>query len=1265
MAQSKEDENQFNDPNCFSYVFMCRIARILNLGSNHHLQLEDLTPIHPDHDEAQANINQFTKIWEEEIRTARMHDRQPRLWRAVLKMCSVLFLLKVTLLKVLSCFGTAIVTVVLFLYLQALQSENRTEPWYIAVCLAGICFGNLLRTFTFHHERLLEGYKGTRIKTAVVGMIYQKVLSSSRSSLSKLTNGHIMNLISNDAKRMERLVMYTMNIVRMIFDSAACVLIIVFLIGWQGLAGLVVLAVFVVISYCLSKLFSRLRQEQCVITDKRLSAMNEIISGIRALKMNALEWKYSEEVRHLRRTEMKYARNKVLIQSSLFENIPVVAALATLSSVVALAFSGIHLSAASLFTLTAVLRNMAASVGYCLSNAVCNVLDANVALWRIQSFLLARDDCKPKEALSGKLGKRYECEMFRAAKDREDVHMTNSKVFVELKDAWASWSGDTFLTLRHVSLSASSNQVVMVTGPVGCGKTALLMAILKEIPLKQGSVTLCGTVAFVDQIPWVFSGTLRENILFGKEYDEAKYKKVIKVCSLEEDVRRLPKGDLSMIGQRGVSLSGGQRSRVSLARAVYSDADIFLMDDPLSAVDARVGQHIFDECIMGELGNKLRILATHQLQHLPRADHIVALNKGRVTTQGSYDDIKDSSTLKEMMREIEISRSMTTRGPEQGEADNERGGYLIGEYKDVEQVEEDRVMGVVTWRLYWEYLRAGLPALLTGLLIIFFLSVEGMRISPFWWLSKVSNMSRNQQKSGVTLGIFVGLAGGALVLSYLRTFFFITSTSRSSVNLHDKMTVSIIKSPVLFFDTNPVGRIMNRFSKDTGNMDDMLPHDLYCTLNFIGKYLGITTMTVLVNVWFVFVIIPVLIVFWLIVRFYLRSARELQRLEGIESSPLFAHVSDTMVGLETIRSFQMEREFMESHISNQNEQTRALKMVVASAQWLGMYIDLLSTFFVTAVAVGSYYLIQDPGLAGLLLTFAISTMGQAQFGVQMATEAECLMTSVERVITYTKLFSEPGYDRQCLPPDDWPNRGALSVQDVSLEYLEGGTRVLEGVNLEVDPKEKIGIVGRTGAGKSSLVAALFRMPEPKGRVLIDGVDLGNLDIQAARRAIAVVTQEPVVFAGSLRRNLDPFDQFKDQEIWTALENVKMKHCIENLTGKLEYHLGESGSGFSVGERQLLCLARASLQKCKLLVLDEATANVDYRTDRLVQQVIREKFADVTVLTIAHRVNTIMDYGKVVVMDAGHVVEYGEPKALAGKTDGIFAQLVKAYDDNRS
>ncbi|EDO28811.1 predicted protein, partial [Nematostella vectensis] len=375
-------------------------------------------------------------------------------------------------------------------------------------------------------------------------------------------------------------------------------------------------------------------------------------------------------------------------------------------------------------------------------------------------------------------------------------------------------------------------------------------------------------------------------------------------------------------------------------------------------------------------------------------------------------------------------------------------------------------------------------------------------------------------------------------------------------------------------------------------------------------------------------------------------------------SPVFAHVADSIEGLETIRSFQMEKEFCARLTKYQNENTQASFLVRAANRWIGLYLDLLCACLVTMVAIGSYLLSQDPALTGMLLSFAIGIIGQTQYGVLKATEVECLMTSVERVITYTRLPSEPGYERQVQPREDWPDRGELRLQDVSLAYYEGGSCALEEVNVRIQAKGKVGIVGRTGAGKSSLVAALFRMPEPKGEVIIDGIDLGMINIQAARRAMSVITQDPVVFAGSLRKNLDPVNAFNDQELWTALRNVQLAGCVSCLPGKLDYRLGEGGAGLSMGEKQLLCLARALLQKCKVLILDEATANVDYRTDRLVQQVIRDRFSDCTVLTIAHRINTIMDYASVVVMEHGHVVDNGAPEVLAGK-DGVFSCLVKA------
>ncbi|XP_032222105.1 ATP-binding cassette sub-family C member 4 isoform X2 [Nematostella vectensis] len=1262
MADFQDDKyGSARCSNWFSYLFMCGVSRILKKGYDHHLNEEDLDPLHPS-DDSRPIIDNLQEMWNQELRTAVNTGRKPRLWKAVMNTFSLEFILKIVILKTLNSFYVIMIIVMLNLYLDALEAGPRAHPTYTLLCLVGICLSTLFKLFAYHHEYLMETVMGMRLKIAVSGIVYKHVLKSSRYNLYKQTEGYIMNLVSNDARLMEKLVYYGMSLVRFFWETIFAVLVIIFLIGWQALSCILLFALMGFPVYYLAKLFSKFRQKQFKLTDRRLTTMNEIISGIRALKMNAWEDNYRKKVMHIRSQEISKLRDALMIRLNTQAFINVAPCLATLISILALAHARVPLTATSLFTLASLLGILTNTVGIGLSDALYSIFDAYMALGRMQAFLLEPDGNISATQIHLFQQLRQPDIKLHKGNDQSTDLRESKGAYVEVTELWASWGTNGSLALRNVSLSATHDKLVMVTGSVGCGKTSLLMAILKEIPIKHGSVDVRGKIAFASETPWVFSDTFRENILFGNNYIKKKYDHVIALCDLVDDVKRLPKGDLSMIGQRGVSLSGGQRSRLSLARAVYSGADIFLLDDPLSAVDTQVGQHIFDKCICGELKSKLRILATHQAQHLPRADHVMILDKGRVATQGRYNDIKNSSALREIMCELKRSRTMTARSLEQGvvqikgEVDETVG------YQDLEEEEEDRALGVVTWGLYWQYFRAGLSAPAIVFVLAFWGLAEVARIAPYWWLSVMSRMTRDQKESGLTFGTYATLICFAFFFYFIRTNLFTVAISRSSLNLYDKMTVAVTKCPVLFFDTNPVGRIMNRFSKDTGGMDNLLPYGLCFVLVVFYQFIAMVVSMAVFNPWFVAGSIPILVVFCLLVRFYLRTARELQRLESIKSSPLFAHVSDTMVGIETVRTYHMANTFFDVYIGNQNEQTRAFKLVLTTSRWANMYTDMMASLFVVVIAVGSQFLNQEPGVTGLLLTFAIQGLTQVDFGVQMASEVECLMTSVERIITYTKLLSEPGYHRRTLPPEDWPYCGALSIQGVSLEYLEGGTRVLDGVSLEVLPKEKVGIVGRTGAGKSSLVAALFRIREPKGRIVVDGIDLGSLNIQDARRAMSVITQTPLVFSGSLRKNLDPFRCFSDQEIWTALNNVQMKKCVESLPGKLEYRLGESGSGFSVGERQLLCLARALLQNTKLIVLDEATANVDYRTDRLVQQVIRDMFADVTVLTIAHRVNTIMDYDKVVVMDAGHVVEYGEPQELARRSDGYFARLVQAHDN---
>ncbi|KAK3741179.1 hypothetical protein QZH41_012627, partial [Actinostola sp. cb2023] len=547
---------------------------------------------------------------------------------------------------------------------------------------------------------------------------------------------------------------------------------------------------------------------------------------------------------------------------------------------------------------------------------------------------------------------------------------------------------------------------------------------------------------------------------------------------------------------------------------------------------------------------------------------------------------------------------------------------------DLAEEDEDKAIGTVSWRLYWEYFRSGLPTILVVCLFLFFAAAQASPIIPTWWLKDMTKMTYQKQKSAIVLGIYGGLVGGSFIMAAISTILMFAALLRSSEKLHDKMTLAVLKSPVLFFDTNPVGRIMNRFSKDIGAMDDVLPFS-FVTMEIIFFYsFGVLVLTGIVNYWLVIAVIPTLTMLFLLCRYYLKPARDVSRLEAILRSPVYAYISETMEGLEVIHSLQMEDRRVEK---------------------LYNILSLATCICCSTANVG------------FLLAYVISIVMRTSVVMHFSSLVETQMVSVERVKRYTTLSAEPGYERQGKAPRHWPDKGALSLQGVSMVYLEGGACVLKDITFDVKPQEKVGIAGRTGAGKSSLVAALLRMPDPQGHVVIDSVDLGTLNVQAARRSMAVISQNPVLFNGTLKHNLDPFHHFTEEQIWKALTEVQMKTRISKLDGLLEYHIGENGSGFSVGETQLLCLARALLQRCKILVLDEATANVDYKTDQLIQQVIREKFWNCTVLTIAHRLNTIMDYDRVLVLDRGHVVEYDNPTILASKCDGVFAQLLNTLD----
>ncbi|XP_031575068.1 multidrug resistance-associated protein 4-like [Actinia tenebrosa] len=1246
--EPKTRRNPREDAGFFSLLLFWWMKDLLQIGKHRSLKDEDLYEL-SYRDKAEEIAEQIDDVWEQEMMDARKHGQRPKLWRAVIKMFSLQQYSFILVLKFTKVAMDFLLALLLWAFLHILKEDSRFHRKYAIFTIVSISAASLLRVFSHHHYEYQTKVMGMRLKVALVESVQKKILDTRRHACA--TQGHVQNLVSNDVQRMEDLIMMVSRMIVAPFTIMASFAFLWALNGWQSFTGACFIMVSMMTSIMMARKFKTLRKAQSIVTDKRLSVLYDIISGIRTVKIHAWEDKFMETVRRLRRKEMGLIRLRNVfyaVNTSMKGNVAVIA---TLISILTLIYSGKQMISQDVFSMSYIFVIFEMCLLVDVDNSFRYFLDANVSLTRIEQFLCTSDPSTDYSDLE------------QGYNNIDGFHFRkhNSIVFTNVS---AAWSKEQQNVLSDIDLDLKANELVIVTGPVGSGKSSLLMAIQREIPLTSGETSCYGTMAYASQIPWIFSGTIRENIIFGKTFNEAKYRSILDICDLTKDIKQFPKGDLSTVGQRGIAFSGGQRARVGLARSVYSDADILLMDDPLSAVDAKVGQHIFDECICKELSGRLRVLVTHHLKYLQSADKIVVLQKGHIEAQGSYEDLKEkllwtsetmatvgSETMATVGEQEAESAIITGTGPREMRGSNES-------LSDLTEKDEERLLGQVTYKLYWSFFRTGSAGMAIICFMLLYLSSKGLDLTPTWYLSQLVHMPLHQQKSAVTLGTYGGLVLGALFLSSICESFLYSYFQRSSRKLHAKMTEAVIKSPVLFFDRNPVGRILNKFSKDIGSVDDLLPKLFDSAAYFTIKTIGVLILTSISSYWFIIAFIPILVLFYYACCYYARTSRELKRMEAIRSSPVYAHISETMRGLEVIRTSQNELVFRNRMLRLLDEHTKAFFLVISTSNWFTQSIDLIGFLIVTATGIIGYLAIHDEAVIGMLITLTFTILGSIQFGLLMATEVENQMISAERVMTYTNLPPEPGYSRQKLPPENWPNLGIINFRDVSLQYIENGVKVLKEIDLLVKPNEKVGIVGRTGAGKSSLVSALMCMPEPHGKILIDGVDLGTINIQAARKTIAVISQDPVLFEGTLRRNLDPFNLFAEPDIWKALEEVQLKSKVEIIPNQLNFSIGEFGSGFSVGERQLLCLARALLQNCKILVMDEATANVDFKTDQLIQQVIRYKFTNCTVLTIAHRINTIMDYDTVIVMDNGLVVDHDTPAVLAGKPEGIFRSLLQ-------
>uniref|UniRef100_A0A8C9FD37 MRP2 protein n=1 Tax=Pavo cristatus TaxID=9049 RepID=A0A8C9FD37_PAVCR len=1107
---------------------------------------------------------------------------------------------------------------------------------------------------------------GTNVRASLIAAIYKKALTMSSATRKESTVGETVNLMSADAQRF----MEMANFVHQLWSSPLQIIVsIIFLWGELGpsvLAGLAVMVLLIPINGFLVNKSKDVQVRNMKNKDERMKIMSEVLNGIKILKLFAWEPSFEKRINEIRACELKD-----LLKFSYLQSVSIF-----------------------VFSCAPFLVSLASFAVYILVDEN-NVLDAQKAFTSISLFNVLRF---PMAMLPLVLSSMVQ------VSPQEDCLICLSEPCISLLTGSAVRHAAHWALLScSVTLDIKPGSLVAVVGAVGSGKSSLISAMLGEMENIKGHINIQGSLAYVPQQAWIQNATLKDNILFGSELDEARYQKVIKACALLPDLELLPAGDQTEIGEKGINLSGGQKQRVSLARAVYNDADIYILDDPLSAVDAHVGKHLFEHVLgpKGLLQKKTRILVTHSISFLPQVDNIVVLVAGAVSEHGSYSTLLANrgafaQFLNSYGSQEEGAAEETTAGT--GNATGYRGHVCLEVLKaprcdslcpspphsistqsttSVKKAQEEPVKkgqkliekeavetGRVKFSMYLQYLRA------VGLGFSFCIAMSyvgdyAAYVGTNLWLSawtddaeRYQNETYPVQQRDLRIGVFgaLGVSQGESLFLFLATILSSHGAVQASRIVHEQLLSNILRVPMSFFDTTPTGRIVNRFAKDIFTVDETIPMSFRSWLNCFMGIISTLLMIALATPFFLVVIVPLGIFYYFVLRFYISTSRQLRRLDSVTRSPIYSHFGETVSGLPVIRAYGHQQRFLEQNEKTLDINQKTVHSWIVSNRWLAIrleFVGSLVVFFSALLAVISKNSLGG-GIVGLSISSALNVTQTLNWLVRVSSELETNIVAVERVHEYTKA----PWVTDKRPPHGWPSKGEIQFVDYKVRYRPELELVLLGITCNIGSTEKVGVVGRTGAGKSSLTNCLFRVLEAAGgKIIIDGLDIATIGLHDLRQNLTIIPQDPVLFTGTLRMNLDPFDQYTDEEVWKALELAHLKAYVQELPERLQHNVSEGGENLSVGQRQLVCLARALLRKAKILILDEATAAVDLETDHLIQTTIRSAFADCTVLTIAHRLHTIMDSNRVMVMHAGKIVEFDSPEKLLQK-QSVFSAMAK-------
>ncbi|KAK6200466.1 P-loop containing nucleoside triphosphate hydrolase protein [Scheffersomyces amazonensis] len=1296
------------------------IEKAHNLKSLEH---KDVPPI-PSGLDMNSSYNDFEKNWSHSLKSGESSLAKSLLRTHILRTC---FGATVDISQVFFGFAQTFLFQRFIICFELAESTQTENSYIVGIAIAtGMFLCTVLRYFLVNIYYSNYYSIKCKLQGSLTNMVYRKSLKLSPNARKEKTTGEIVNNLSIDVNTLSELP----KLVELVTGFIKIVLTLLFLtkiLGVSALSGFICASILVPITTMVSTSISSLYNKIMNIRDERTKLTSEILSSIKIVKLYSWEQSMTERLFQIRNNKELPLGKRIGIFNALSMFLwSLVPFFVPCACFITFAYvSSIPLVPAICFPALSLFDILSFNL-LILPDILSQFVETKVSLKRLEDLFLL------EELESTKFKNSY-----GPLEPNETLVKVNDGDFLWSSEKNSSNQSTEDFALKGINFEAKNGELTCIVGKTGSGKTSLLRCFLGEIPIKQksgSSVSFNGSIAYCSQSPWIINASVKENILFGYKYNKKLYWKTLEACQLVADLEVLPDGDKTIVGEKGISLSGGQKARLALARAVYSGADIYILDDILSAVDAHVGKNIIDRVIgpQGLLNKKCIILATNSIKVLKEANNIILLKDGRIVETGNYQECKQNNgeltslieefghteeqineTTSEVLEHTasyistqdDVIRLDGSNAAEENlrEHNIERRGSqeqrrlsmvsLEHNYEDDDGVEEEHEIeikadihkeksnnGGINFSVYLQYFKAcniwsilfyalthigTMLALISSNYVLKNWSEENLKFgynaSPSYYLSLYSGL-------GITGGLFV-LVGCSVLCIF--------SVIRASKYFHDTMWHKVLRSPMSFFEVTPVGRILNRFSDDINLLDDQLIWSWIGLANYVIEAFGFLTV-VIYNLPIMVVVIVILFFIYNSIRMYfIPASRELKRLTSVSKSPIFSHLQESVIGVETIRAYEQEERFINNNIAKGSLLLKTMYASLCCSRWLSLRLQMMSSIMIYCTALSIVFTIGTtykltPGLVGFVMISELNITALLNSIIRCWAEVETKSVAVERIIEYCKLESEADSIIESYRPNcSWPNKGAISFNNYSTKYRDNLEPVLHNLSFTIKPQEKIGIVGRTGAGKSTIAISIFRIIEAyNGNIEIDDINTSSIGLYDLRSKLNIIPQDSQTIEGSIRQNLDPFENHSDEELWKALEYAHLKNHVEKMKtpkknsneSSIEYDVSlsatvyEGGSNLSSGQKQLLSLARALLNKSNILILDEATAAVDVQTDQIIQDTIRSKFKDKTIITIAHRLETILDSDRIIVLDKGNVKEFDTPQNLLNDKSSEFYSL---------